>query len=271
MSTGEGASLTLSPRSTPINRYAPKSVSQQLQLPKPLNFPRTSLANTVEAPPPSITTTEATTTTTPTTTTTTTTTETTITEAPPPPVPPTTMLPQFIFKWMTPSVPTAPLFFTLPTTTTSVPPQTHISTEVMPPQFAITNAPVRFVALIRGGNPSEPGNEQWVWHDSESNAGRHRHTTTTTTTTTTTIPPTVSTFRRRVFRPNAIRPVFISSEARSQRLRQQQASIEAMRQRARVGDRFSSRWVGSVTFDRPMSTLTVSKSSGSRFLSAVPR
>ncbi|RCN37020.1 hypothetical protein ANCCAN_17095 [Ancylostoma caninum] len=140
------------------------------------------------------------------------------------------MLPRFILGWMTPSVPTAPLIFTLPTT---VPPQTHISTELMPPQFAITNAPVRFVALIRGGNPSESENEQSIWHDSESNAGRQRFTTTTTTTTTTTIPPTVSQFRRRVFRPNAIRPVFISSEARSQRLRQQQASIEAMRQRAR--------------------------------------
>ncbi|ETN85678.1 hypothetical protein NECAME_06297 [Necator americanus] len=61
--------------------------------------------------------------------------------------------------------------------------------------------------------------------------------TTTTTISPTTFPQTMNTFRRRIFnRPNLIKPIFVSSEARSialERLRQQQANLEAMRQRAR--------------------------------------
>ncbi|KAK6731745.1 hypothetical protein RB195_007919 [Necator americanus] len=229
-----------------------------------LKLRRATIASTVDAsssPSPAITTIETTTTTT------TTETETTTTATTPPPPPATiftttttttaTMATEhWVGDWVTPTIPNAPLIFTPPTFERS---QT-LSTIVVP-QFAITRAPVRFITLARGsasvGTIQNPQNIQWNWSETQSTTARPTRPTTTTMISPTTFPQTMNTFRRRIFnRPNLIKPIFVSSEARSialERLRQQQANLEAMRQRARGDQRFSTIQSGSVRFNRPMS------------------
>ncbi|KHJ94010.1 shTK domain protein [Oesophagostomum dentatum] len=176
--------------------------------------------------------------------------------------PPTWITPPFT----PPRVPNAPFTFS-PT-----PPAPTHSTPI--PLFAITKAPVRFFALVNG-KPMEGNGTHWFWPDTQTTTARHPRPTSTTPApaptpptvapinfeTTTPASATVNAFRRRISRPRVVKPIVVSSEARSialGRLRQQQAEIDALRQRARAGDqRFLSRQ-GSISSGhaRPMSVLT---------------
>ncbi|XGW21153.1 hypothetical protein V3C99_004253 [Haemonchus contortus] len=168
--------------------------------------------------------------------------------------------------------------------------------------FAITDAPLSFTSVFHA--PAQPKRaieaERWIFVESPlytaARIGTTRpapppppppppptttttiFTTTTSTTTTTTTPITtrapVSTspfFRRRQFRPSQVRPrVVVSAEARAaaiERYREQQARLDAMRQRIRTdsarnrqrGDvRSSSRRTSSTSTERP----TVSNDTG---------
>ncbi|CAJ0594242.1 unnamed protein product [Cylicocyclus nassatus] len=117
------------------------------------------------------------------------------------------------------------------------------------------------------------GRETWagikVVIEAVLNLKRARHPRPTTTTPAPTTPATSAAttaffpsssgnpLRRRISRP--LKPIFVPSEARQiamNRLRQQQAELEAMRQRVR-GERIMSRRIGPVVFDRPMSLQSV--------------